>query len=148
MKKKYIFGMLVSLGVGIGFYKLYLENKILKKKLSKNTQYYNLFYNWFKVNQLGLSVTTYLKDLGYNKIAIYGMGKVGEILLNEIENSTLEVSCILEESLLKGSNEKAEKSDLIIVTPLFDYNNIKDSLEKFTNTEVISIEELIINILK
>lgn len=148
MKKKYIFGLLLGLGVGGTAYKLWRIQNEIQEKLNKNTKYYNLFYNWFKVNQSGQSIANYLEKINCKKIGIYGMGKVGEILLNEIENSSLEVSCILEESLLKGSNDNAEKSDIIIVTPIFDYDNIKKKLKLFTKTRVISIEDLIVDILK
>lgn len=125
-------------------YKKYyvLENKWLyDEKLNK------VHEKWFKDNQIG-------------KVAIYGLGAMGELLIQEVDKiEGVELSYIVDKNQKLqniGYNDlkvigieempSMEKVDAVIVTPVYDFDDIKKELEQIAgNTCIVSLEDIIFN---
>lgn len=98
-----------------------------------------------------ISVYNYFQSRGYNKIAIYGFMSLGSHLLRELQNTNIEVMVVIDKrSELKNPNiniispnEQIPKVDAIIITPVYDFNSIKDNLKNKTEAKIVSIEEVI-----
>lgn len=104
-----------------------------KKAVERNT----LLLRWSEMNQKGLSFETYFKARGIEKIAIYGMGELGRRLYDELENSGIRVSHILDrnpgnmKSILDFTPLDGQKMqvDMIVVTVIraeYILRNLRD----------------------
>lgn len=100
-------------------------------------------------------INEYIKDNGYKRIAIYGVGAIFNVFKRELcsaENA--EIICYIDQ------NDKREKMgnvdvirleqlnmdkdiDLVIVTVVNGYEKVKEKLEERTNAKIANIEELI-----
>ena len=95
MKKVYISILCVVAGVISG---AYIVGKNILKKLSevrlisdKHLTLFILTVQWIKVKQQGKNVSDFLKEEGYENIAIYGMSYIGERLIDELKNTDINV---------------------------------------------------------
>lgn len=160
---KYIFGIVILIVAFLlilyGFYKVCINlmssAKKYKNMSDKHLALYILLSDWLKMKNLRSNfIEDYLMDMGYRRIAIYGLGYVGEALYDELSNShKLVVSCVIDKQKGKnynnakvvGLDEIIDDVDVIIVTAISFYNQIECELKEYTNAQVISIEEIIYN---
>ena len=103
-----------------------------------------------------------LKDFfiknNFRKIAVYGNGELGKCIINDVINSEIEISYIIDQAFSaypKGYKEipvigvediqKQGKVDVIVVTVLFELNDIIDLLlEKGIELEnIINISDVV-----
>lgn len=121
----------------------YLGQKSLKRETevnNRNRQRYELSYQWLENCLEGISSQDYLKRENIKKIAIYGMGDFGEVLLKELEASDISVAYIIDKELQKNrvgaeipfvqANEVIgqECVDAIVITPVYYFDEIKKNL--------------------
>jgi len=127
------------------------DRKEVIKKYKKYKKYYEILDGWMLLKENGISVYSYFQSRGYNKIAIYGFMSLGSHLLRELQNTNIEVMVVIDKrSELKNPNiniispnEQIPKLDAIIITPVYDFNSIKDKLKNKTEAKIVSIEEVI-----
>ncbi len=130
-----------------------LGDKINKKekKIDKFRNYYNLLNQWLILKQEGKSLIKYFKDNNYKSIAIYGMGELGNRLYDELKNEKITVSFAIDKEPYNKYSEikvididdKFDNADVIVVTPVFDYDAIEVELAEKTDIKVISLEDII-----
>ncbi len=96
-----------------------------------------------------------LCNLGYKKIAIYGMGTIGKMMYSLLKNSNdISVEYYTDRRQSKDiplkyfSNKDIaslpyEDIDAIVVTPSYCYGNILFNIKKYTDKSVLAIGELI-----
>lgn len=108
-----------------------------------------LFEKWVIAKQNNDNLADIIKRLGYSKIAIYGMGDIGYLLLKELSNSDLDILYTIDKAFaysplpLKNFNDEWEPVDLIIVTLPHVYDSVKKDIAKKCNYPVISLLELL-----
>lgn len=106
---------------------------------------------WMEKMENGVMITDLLKRRGYHNIAIYGIGYLGNRLLNQIDTSEVEVSYIIDK---KGGSvygdipvvrltSDLKPVDVIIVSSTYYYYEIKKNIEEHLSYDVISIEKLV-----
>lgn len=105
------------------------------------------------LKQRGKSIIEYFKVHSLNKIAIYGFHYLGQRLFAELEDSDIEVNYIIDRDH-SFQNQKVtfkyidgilEPVDAIVVTPIFEFLDIKKQLENVIQARIISIEDIINN---
>lgn len=94
-----------------------------------------------------------MRELGLNKIIIYGLGKIGSHLLDYCLQNSVDVVCAIDNKDLRQVKgipvypidklTELERVDGIIVTPVYEFNSIKERLNILTNFNVLSIEDII-----
>lgn len=101
---------------------------------------------------LGKNLTRYFHRNDYRNIAVYGVGKLGKLILRNIDVTQLESICTVDEN--KESRFEnietvtikelvaREKLDLVLVTPLLDYPQIEAQICSMREIPVISAKEL------
>lgn len=127
-------------------------------KLKYSQRYCALLIRWKKMEQSGIKLAEQIYNAGYSRVAIYGMGELGWIVCDELLNSGVEVVYAIDREAdklscnaftnipdvrLKLPEENLEPVDLIIVTALNSYQEIKTVLQERYSYKVMSIEELV-----
>lgn len=145
-----------------------VKENIREIEVSRRTnQYYRLLINWFKLKQSKANIIEYFIERNYQKVAIYGSGEIGKILYKELDQSRIEVvTFVNENSNPDGLNLCGKKIsvigvdellnpqvmyniDAVIVTPVYDYQKIKDVLStKYSSYQIISVDEIITTLLE
>lgn len=127
------------------------QNEYFKIRSNKMSEYFHLLNMWMKKEQLHLDISAYLKKKNIHKIAIYGAGELGNRLYEKIEKSDIEVTYIIDGNEKKkfhnipvvNISPRLEKVDVIIVTPINEYEIIRTDINKYSDINVISLKELI-----
>lgn len=161
MKKS--IGTLAALGMvtGVLGYFLFLEkneSKSMNQKYDKFKKYYQVYNKWIANNNRQVSNEAILKQLNISSIAVYGNGEMGNRLIESLKNTSVSIECIIEKKAndieidgMEGIKvigvEELDHTihpDAVIVTPIFDYDNIKEILQKkLPGVKIISIEEFV-----
>ena len=109
-----------------------------KKQREKYQAWYRTLYKWKKRNaEEGALVLEYINNSNVENVAIYGLGKWGELIYDEIKNqSDFRIYGIDENKTefhnieIKKLNDNLNGIGLIIVSVFMDFNAIKERLEQ------------------
>ena len=118
--------------------------------LKKYKSHYYLLNKWMILKEEKQSIVSYFKRNGIKSISLYGIGFLGKHFLKEIEESEVMVSYIIDKNAERYRDfnvirpyDKCEKTDLLVVTPIDEYYEIVDTLCLDKKQRVISLEEII-----
>ena len=117
----------------------------------KKNRYLHVYENWLMLKENGLGLKEYFVNNSVKKVAIYGYGRIGKNLYLELMNLGIIVEYIVDRQ--KGlkldnirtyqPNEKLPLVDVIIVTPVMEYDNIVKSLKSIYDGKIVSLEDVI-----
>lgn len=142
-------------GGGIWLSKLsakYLADKA--KQEYKNRTYYSMLSEWLALKIEGNiehSMEKYLEANAYKSIAIYGFGKLGMLLYEELKNSSIEIKYIIDKNA-KSMHTQLKMIDLdhflgdvdaVIVTPVTAFDSVKEQLDKKGTMPILSLQKII-----
>lgn len=125
-------------------------------KVKKFKSYYNMLNQWLMLRNAGKKLETYFIEHGYHNIAIYGMGEIGERFYEEMRCSqSVNISYaidknanhVLTDMKVYSMEDKFPSVDVIVVTSIFAYDEAKKALEENTDSFVISLEDIIQDLL-
>lgn len=113
--------------------------------------YYELLVRWMDFNHHNQSLERYLLKQGMNRIAIYGMGELGVQLLLELKDSSVEIAYAVDqnaEDVVEGipvykPDDILEEVDAMIVTPIYAFDGIKDTMKTKVSCCIISLEDVV-----
>lgn len=126
-----------------------LEQK--NKELESAKEKFLVLGEWLTMLEQGKTVADALKERGISVIAIYGMGVLGCHLYQQLKNSGIFVSHIIDQKPLKGIyeakvcgiKEKLPGVEAVIVTPVYQFETIRDEIRKYNDVVVISLRDLL-----
>lgn len=159
-KRSLVFAPIVLFGGLTGIY-LYSDARRSKKDMlraqetaDKYKGLMHLLDLWLMKKQEGKRLIQYFEKNGIESIAIYGMSYIGERLYNELRDSHIEIRFAVDRNVngiyteLKVFSPKDElpKVDAVIVTPIFYYDEIRETLMKKTDSKIISLNTVLNNI--
>lgn len=125
------------------------------KELSeKHLALFLMMNQWVKVKQEGKNLSSYFEKNGYKKIAIYGMSYAGETLLDELKGSGIELAYCIDKNAdgiyvdldVVSVDDSLEDVDAVVVTAITFFDEIKETLVKKLNCEIISLEDILYEI--
>ena len=123
--------------------------------LEKYTSFYFLMDFWMKLIDQKKRISAFFEERDYKKIAIYGNAAIGKHLKSQLENEGTKVEFMLnrnkifienQELDLENNIKMLDRVDVIVVTPIMQYKDIKKKLREFTKTNIVSIEEVILSL--
>lgn len=123
-----------------------------KDKEDKLLDYYELTLHWLEAKNFGGSAAEYFHYKNYKRIAIYGMGDLANRLIEDLENTDVEVIYGIDRDICTTPTRIAEVYtmedtlslvDVIVVTPFYAIEEIENSLKKKINCPIVSLEEVI-----
>lgn len=97
---------------------------------------YDVSFAWLELEKTGKHIADFFYNNGLKRIAIYGMGKVGRMLLDEFHNTDIQVLYAVDRKA-EFMNEKIDiyspedilpKADAIVIT-VADYNEVVKQLK-------------------
>ena len=126
-----------------------------KEQNERNRQNYLLMRDWVEMKIAGKSVAQNLKEKSVETVAIFGAGKHGTMLFNDLKSSGIKIAAWLDNnpkaSEISGCpvyspcefSRKNIKTDVIIVTPYLEYEEIAKDLDGFGLKNLISLKDII-----
>lgn len=129
----------------------YEPKDVKKEDYEKIKKYYQLLNRWMVNHENDRWIAKVLSSLNMYNIAIYGMGDLGRHLEKELESSVIKVSLCFDkrsvflhrDDALTYIKERYSDLDVIIVTPVMEYKDIRLHLKKFFDVPIMSLEELV-----
>jgi len=113
---------------------------------------FQIFNKWLKLKNQGKSLKPYFEDNDLKTVAIYGVGGLGERLFEDLKSLDINVIYAIDrvagmkhiEGLhIVGIEDELKDVDAIIVTPVQDFYAIEKVLEEKTDSEIISLEDIV-----
>lgn len=149
--------VLISVGIGVAgfvtgtFVKKEGKGKANESSNDKFKKFFSVLDLWMKLRDNGGTVVNYFQNRGYKRIAVYGIAHLASHLTAELKGSEIEVVYGIDRRAdflyaafpIYRLEDVWEPVDVIVVTPVYDYKNIKKELEQKGNYNVISLEEVI-----
>ncbi|MDF2541073.1 MAG: hypothetical protein K0S47_791 [Herbinix sp.] len=144
-----------AIGAAIGgFVCNRLKNKVIKSetdRVKKFKGYYNLLNQWLLLKQDNKSLENYFNSNGYHKIAIYGMGELGNRLYEDLKQTNIKVAYAIDkkpgntysELEVYDMDADLEEVDVIVISAIFAFEEINEELSQKVNTPIISLEDII-----
>lgn len=120
-------------------------------KVEKFKMYFNLMERWLTLHEEGRRIPQILKERGFSAVGIYGLGKIGKHVVWELENSNITTVFVVDRSMagfygkipVKRIDEEFPKVDVVIVTAVYDFDEIEKMLTVKVQCPVISLEEIL-----
>ena len=136
-----------------------LENKIQAEEKHELTQleryryYWKTFDRWLLYLENGFSMYEFIKEYGYKRIGLYGMGMFARHIINELPEGY--VVCGIDKNIEKACASFKDSGiviyspaddipelDAIIVTASYDFDDIYTNLKDKVNCDIHSLEEV------
>ena len=150
--------VLLSLGIIIGLLIscVIIKEDLLKtnKVLAEKSEINSMVYKWISNSIKGRAISQYLIEHGVYKIAIYGLGYLGELVLDELIRDKICVECIIDRNadclytdiFTCKPDDHIPEVDAILVTPIQYFDAICFDLRNKVNCPIISIADVIYSI--
>lgn len=153
MKKNCILLAVFSIILG-SLTALLLKNRFVKKteEFYKRFQsYYYALNQWLILKNGNMSLEKYFIENDCKNIAIYGIGELGKRLYEELSGSSINIKYFIDKKVNSVYNEipvysleeELEEVDIIVITPIYDFDEIKKTLVKITDSEIVSLNNII-----
>lgn len=132
------------------------ELDIVKEYSDKHLSMVKLLDAWLEVKQLGRSIDKYLLANNISRIAIYGMGIIGERLFRELKSSEVKVIYAIDKNAAEmlydievvKPDDIILDVDAIIVTSNFYFVEIENKIRLKTKAKIVNFEELLCEIIE
>lgn len=136
----------------------YLGNKQIAQKAEKVDKfkgYYNMLNQWLIIKQEGKNLSEYFINNNYKSIAIYGMGEMGNRLYDELKDTDVKVSYVVDKNahctyseleILDPDECEYKEVDCIVVTATFAFDEIEEKLEEVISFPIVSLEDVVYEI--
>lgn len=150
----YVLGILLVFFAGVLFDR-YICKKAIKSLKRENNKFWEFFYileQWLSNKENGVCISDYIMQKGCHNVAIYGMSVLGNLLYTELKNSSqISVDYAIDRNAEEmyfevnviGVDEDYPDTDVIIVTAISEFENIKKFILKKKKIDIISLEDVI-----
>lgn len=127
------------------------EAKRLFEGWIKASFQYKFMNQWLLLKQRGVDISTFFIRQGIRSIAVYGAHFMGQRLYDELKESQVNVRYVIDRNSDKEEweipvvylHDDLEPVDAVVITPIFDFREIKANLSEKMDCRMISIEEML-----
>lgn len=143
----------VGLVIAIKFFSRYCEKmmKNVQDSAKRNAQNFKCASSWLTISDSRGAVAKWLREQRISEIAIYGMGYLGEHLLKELENTDINIKYVIDRNPEKvqgkyrccSPEEELPEVQTIIITPVYDFESIKESLKITGHSDLIPLDKIL-----
>ena len=103
------------------------------------------------------SIETFFVERGYRNIAIYGMGELGKCVLNDLKDTSVHISYVIDQAyknypggvdgvpvIGKKMVCQQEEIDIVVVTVLYEFNKIVDDLlDEIELEKIVNLSDIV-----
>lgn len=165
MKISKVTKSIIKVGIFLGAVggAVFHSRKVVKKETDmkkRYCQYYELTNKWLINKNEGKDLKNFMKENNYNTVAIYGRGTLGELCYEEVKRTGTKIAYFIDknaEELYSRLNElpvittdkikEQENVDAVIITPVYNFDEIKENLaDVYDEEKIISLEDVIYSI--
>ena len=122
-----------------------------KEQAEKNRAMFVLMDQWANIKQNGRNLEEYFLKNEYYRIAVYGMGILGQRLIKELDNSKIQIVYGIDKNRdmvytnleVVTMEDELEKVDAVVVTVVKEFDAIRETLLKKLECQVIAIEDIL-----
>lgn len=122
-----------------------------RKAFAQSARIRQILVDWLSIAQHGVHVSDYLKRLGMNRIAVYGIGFLGQRFIEDLEAAGLELIYAVDQRAdaelrnvpLYHPGDTLPSADAIVVTPCGYYDEIYADMKGRVPCRMISLEHMI-----
>lgn len=136
----------------------YLGNRLTYSAKGGNTKekkYYQLLDNWMILLEKKSNIAEYFCKRNIKEIAVYGYGSVGRHLVTQLLKSDVNVKYVIDKRVGDKENgierylptDKIPEVEAIVVTPVAEYQEIEEKLQRRFSGEIISVEDIVYDML-
>lgn len=123
-----------------------------RKLVDKQYKIMMAMNSWIYALQNGKQIIRFFDKMSVRNIAIYGWGYLGKCMANELQNSYVKVQYVIDQNKkdIDGDievydwNDPWPDVDLIVVTPFYEYKDIRNRIKAKKKCKVASIEKIIL----
>lgn len=127
------------------------ENELEKNQIKRANAYMRLYDKWLFAKECEKNLQTYFEDMGYGRIAIYGLGRAGRHLQADLEKAGIRIEYGIDRmgEMWKDSfpvykpDEALPIVDAIVVTVIYDFDSVYQELKGKFSRPIISLEEIV-----
>lgn len=157
MKKIILHMVTLMIAISVIFFTMWtIVNRLCKTikreedMKNKMSEFYVLLVRWLALKQNNSSLKDFFVTRNYKKVAIYGMKELGQRLCVELKDTEIEVSYAIDRNVTKVNSDvrvvspdaNLEEVDVIVVTAIHCFDEIKQKLQKKIKCPIISLEEV------
>lgn len=140
-----------ALGIFLSYKFLFLVCANKDRRITMFSEYFYTLDKWLKLNRKQYLLNDYLLKKGYRNIAIYGIGVMGKQLIADLQNGEIQIIYAIDQKSANSSyhfpiktlDDTLENVDVIIVTPSYEFYEIKENLESKVLCPIVSLHQLI-----
>lgn len=126
-------------------------DRIEGRRAEMYMSYYRLLEKWMLLHENGKSIKSYFEKNGLKNIIIYGMGKMTHHLLADLKDSNVNVVCAIDRGAINkntdfpiiSDEDDIPDADCIVITPVYDEETIRKSLENKTQILILSLLDIV-----
>lgn len=123
----------------------------MQDKSKMYVEYYRLLEMWMQNIEKGKSIRNYFEYYGYKNIALYGKGKMANHVINELKDSEIVITYAIDQNtgvnseinILSCREESFPAVDVLIITPVYDFEIIERQMREIIDAPIISLKEVI-----
>lgn len=127
------------------------EVKALFVQQKKEHILYEFMNRWLMLKQSGVHISTFFLNKNIRSIAIYGIHYMGERLYDELKGSGVEVVYGVDQNAIRvrweipvcHPEDMLKPVDAVVITPIFDFLEIRNKLTCKLDCPMIFIEEVL-----
>lgn len=126
-------------------------HRALERTGGKNRAMFVLMDQWTNIKQNGRNLEEYFFKNEYYRIAVYGMGVLGQRLIKELDNSKIQIAYGIDKNRdivytnlkVVTMEDELKKVDAVVVTVVKEFDAIQEKLLKKIECQVIAIEDIL-----
>lgn len=124
----------------------------VNRNIERKNDFYLFMCSWVELHQSGGNIADKLMQAGISTVAIYGAGKHGMMLYNELKSTKVKVdywidrNCkaeTIEECPVISVDNKLPPVDAVIITPYREFQSIESSLKEKIKARMIPLDILV-----
>lgn len=148
-----VVGGLVSAGIPVYLAGRWQQKCIdcWKEEARKQRAMFLLMNQWINIRQENRNLEEYFLKNGLKKIAVYGMGPIGERLVKELRDSSVETAYgidrnsdrIFADIRVVKMDDDLDDVDAVVVTVIKEFDAIREALMEKIHCPVIAIEDIL-----
>lgn len=128
------------------------EIKSLSLKSERYLGYWKTSHRWIAVHLQGKTICQYLLKKKYDRIAVYGLGVMGELLVSEMNKFHIEIAYGIDQDEHKGRKfdfpvyrlkDTLPEADVVVITVNYAIDEIKKQLGEKIMCSIISLNDLL-----